>query len=413
MGDEGGNGAERRLSTQLQTLNQLAMTLNSETDPGRMLDEVLAGALRLTGAAGGSFYLVDAGALRLEAFTLAVSSGERSSAGRSGVSDAKDLARKALAEQRMIRVPPTGSGGGSGPGYLAVPLVTWDGGELACLVLTGLGRESAFSAEDEVLTATLAAHTSVALQNAQRLARERETAEYLQRAMLPEAVRPVGLEIEWAYESATDATLVGGDFYDVLPLSGGRTALVVGDVSGKGLVAATRMATVRHMFRAFVPLDPGPGEWLRLVSEGIASSLTSSEFVTATLVVVDPERGHMECAIAGHPAPLVALPSGVTEIEVEPGLPLGMGRQWAYADRQMDLPQGCTLILYTDGLYEARNGGRMFGADRLEAAARALASAPLSGAADRLVAEARVHAGGSLSDDVVVVLARPRTSSRR
>lgn len=401
-------GAERRLSTQLQTLNRLAMSLNSETDKGRMLDIVLAGALRLTGAAGGSIYLPDEAGLRLEAFTLAPELADLAPGGGAGAVDVKALAGRALSEQRIVRVPPPVSVPPHRPSYLAVPLVSSDGDGLACLVLAGVASETTFSAEDEVLVATLAAHTAVALQNVERLARERETAEYLQRAMLPDAVRPQGLEIEWAYQSATDATLVGGDFYDVVPLGRSRTALVVGDVSGKGLVAATRMATVRHMFRAFVPLDPEPGEWLRLVSEGIASSLSSTEFITATLVVVDPEEGVMECALAGHPAPLIALPSGVSEIEVDPGLPLGVGFHRAYSSRRVALPAGATLVLYTDGLYEARNGGRLFGIDRLEASARALAAGPLSGAAERLVAEARAFAGGRLSDDVVVVLARSK-----
>ena len=399
--------SERRRATQLHVLNQLAITLNSEADPGLMMDEVLAGALQLTGALGGSFYLVEGDDLRLQAFTASPELVSRSLHPRQGGIDVKELAREAVGSQRLVRARGAiHDAAGCAEVYVAVPLTTADGDALACLVLAGAPGGGGFSAEDEMLAGTLAAHTTVALQNGQRLAREHRVAEYLQKSMLPTIHRIPGVEIDVAYESATDATFVGGDFFDVIPMKHTRTALVVGDVCGKGLKAATRMAAVRHTLRAYAVLQPDPGEWLTLVNESLASGAESAEFVTVALVVVDQMQRSLEYVLAGHPGPLVASADGVVELSGAHDLPLGVGHGQRYGTKRAQVADGSTLVLFTDGLYEARSGTRMFGTLQLEAAARALALAPLLGSADRLLAEARAFSGGHLADDVVVMLVR-------
>lgn len=399
--------SERRRATQLHVLNQLAITLNSEADPGRMMDEVLAGALQLTGALGGSFYLVERDDLRLHAFTASPDLVSRLPHPRQSGLDVKELARDAVVTQKLVRSRGAGDDvAGCFEAYLAVPLTTADGEALACLVLVGAPGDAGFTAEDERLAATLAAHTTVALQNGRRLAREHQVAEYLQQSMLPTIHRIPGVEIDVAYESATDATVVGGDFFDVIPLKRERTALVVGDVCGKGLKAATRMAAVRHTLRAYAVLDPDPGEWLTLVNESLASGAESSEFVTVALVVVDQIQRSLEYVLAGHPGPLVASAEGVIELSGAHDLPLGVRHGQRYGTKRTQVPDDSTLILFTDGLYEARSGTHMFGTQCLEAAARALAVTPLPESAARLVAEARAFSGGRLADDVVVMLVR-------
>ena len=399
--------SERRRATQLHVLNELAITLNSEADPGLMVDEVLAGALQLTGALGGSFYLVEGDELRLHAFTASPDLVSRLSLSRHGGIDAKELAREAVVAQKLVRSKGSGDdASGHSGAYMAVPLIAADGEALACLVLAGPPGDAGFTAEDEMLAATLAAHTTVALQNGRRLAREHRVAEYLQQSMLPAIHRTPGVEIDVAYESATDATLVGGDFFDVIPLKRQRTAVVVGDVCGKGLKAATAMAAVRHTLRAYAVLDLDPGRWLTLVNESLAYGDEPMEFVTVALVVVDQNRRGLEYVLAGHPGPLVASPREVIELEGAHDLPLGVGNGQPYRTRRARMPHDSTLVLFTDGLYEARSGPDMFGVSRLEAAVRGLAATPLQGSADRLVAEARAFSGGHLADDVVVMLLR-------
>lgn len=399
--------SEQRRVTQLQVLNQLAITLNGEIDAGRMVDEVLAGALQLTGALGGSFYLVERADLRLQAFTTSPDLASRISNARQTGVDIKALAREAVVTRSLLRSTGAGAGGaGSARGYLAAPLITAEGQALACLVLVGASGEGGFTAEDEMLAATLAAHTAVALQNGRRLAQEHDIAEYLQKAMLPAIPRIPGVEIDVAYASATDATLVGGDFFDVIPLKRNRTALIVGDVCGKGLRAATRMAAVRHTLRAYAVLDPDPGEWLTMANESLASEAALSEFVTAALVVVDAGHRRLDYVLAGHPGPLLVSTRGVIELAGAHDLPLGVDRGQRYHTRTVEAADDSTLILFTDGLYEARSGTYLFGTERLAAAAGARAESPLAGSADRLVAEARAFSGGRLADDVVVLMAR-------
>jgi serine phosphatase RsbU (regulator of sigma subunit) len=319
----------------------------------------------------------------------------------------KELAREAVVTQKLVRSRGAGDEAAGYPGaFLAVPLTTADGEALACLVLAGTPGDVGFTAEDEMLAATLAAHTTIALQNGRRLAREHRVAEYLQQSMLPAIPRIPGVEIDVAYESATDATLVGGDFFDVIPLKRKRTAVVVGDVCGKGLRAATRMAAVRHTLRAYAVLDPDPGEWLTLVNESLASEAESMEFVTVALVVVDQIKRSLKYVLAGHPGPLVASAGGVIELRGAHNLPLGVGSGQRYRTKLTQVPDDSTLVLFTDGLYEARSGTNMFGISRLEAAVRGLVLTPLQGSADRLVSEARAFSGGHLADDVVVMLVR-------
>ena len=401
---------EHRVATQLKVLNELAVILNSERDAGRMLDQVLRGAAQLTGARSGSLYLLEPGGLRLEAFTTSAGVvGKNGPQPPPGV-EARDLARRVVQDRRLARLAQDMPGRpGRFLGYLAAPLVALDGEVLGSFVLTGAPDEAGFSAEDEMLAQTLAAHVAVALQNMHRLEHEQQVAEYLQRSMLPRIPRIPGLELDVTYQSAFDTALVGGDFYDVIDLGRRHVALAVGDVCGKGLVAATQMTMVRHMLRAHASPDVEPGRWLSLVNDSMERNLIGAEFVTVALVVVDASTGILDYAMAGHAPPLLAARRGTWDLSGEPGLPLGVKRGAEYKSHRAFMPREATLFLYTDGLYEARVGGRLFGAERLHLVAHELGAAAVKGGPGRLVEEARAFAGGRLADDVVVLEARITT----
>jgi serine phosphatase RsbU (regulator of sigma subunit) len=397
---------ERRRVSQLQVLNQLAVVLNSERDAGRMLDQVLRGAAQLTGARSGSLYLAEPTGLRLEAFTTSSAASRSTDAQPAPGVEARELARRVVRERHLVRlVQEVGGKAGRGVGFLAAPLVAVDGELFGSFVLTG-AAEGGFSTEDEMLAQTLAAHVAVALQNLRRLEHEQRVAEYLQRSMLPRIPRIPGLELEVTYQSAFDQSLVGGDFYDVIDVGRRHVALAVGDVCGKGLVAATQMTMVRHMLRAHASLDIDPGAWLSLVNESMERNLGGAEFVTVALVVVDASTGILDYAMAGHPPPLLAASSGTWDLSGEPGLPLGVKKGGMYKSHRAFMPKGATLFLYTDGLYEARVNGHLFGTEKLHAVAHDLGATVVRGGPSRLVEEARAFAGGRLVDDVVVLEAR-------
>ncbi len=399
---------ERTKSEQLRVLNRLAVILNSETDTGRMLDEVLAGALRLTTGGVGSLYRPSSEGLRLEAF-LSIPELREAPHGSTTAPglDLKEVAQLAAESRRVVRFAQENPGvEGSFRGYLAVPLVTSSGDLLACLALAGSSDPLGFGADDEIAMTTLAAHASVALENVRRLDQERKLAEYLQRAMLPRIPRVAGLAVDIVYESATDAALVGGDFYDVVPLAKGGVALFVGDVCGNGLQAAATMSTVRYAVKAHASLGLPPGPWLGAVNVAIAADLPPDSFVTLALLTLDPKTRRLGCALAGHPSPLLATEERVVELPGLHGLPLGVDADTRYHTRYVVLEPGQMICLFTDGLFEARRGGEMFGTSRLGEELLSLAGGRMSGAAKKLVESARSFAGDTLDDDVVVMLAR-------
>jgi len=386
---------ERRRSAQLRVFSQLMMSVNSETEPGRLLDTVVHGATRLAGALSASFYSVERGRLRLDAHCVSPEAFSRDQAARDRV---RSLLGRVMRERETLR---------SGFGELAVPVLEGNGDLTGVLLLMRRAEGGGFAADDAVFVGNLAAHVSVALQNLRRIEHEREIAEYLQRAMLPEIAGIEGLEVHFSYRSATEATLVGGDFYDLIPLSRGRCALIAGDVCGKGLSAATQTAKARYMFRAYASFDLSPGQWLTLVNENLGVSLARDEFVTAALVVVDAGVGTITYSLAGHPPPLLMEAGQPARfLGGQPGLPLNALEKQRYATHSDNLAPGATLLLYTDGLYEARADTELFGVERLARRAPELLSDSLARSAEALLIEAAEFAGGRLRDDVVVGLCR-------
>ncbi len=242
--------------------------------------------------------------------------------------------------------------------------------------------------------------------------REHTIAESLQRAMLPSIPETPGLEIDAAYRSASEASLVGGDFYDVLALPDGWVAVIIGDVCGKGIFAAARMTEVRSTFRATARLWPDPGEWLSAVNGSFAFSTDYSGFVTAAVTVLNPETGAVRYAVAGHPAPLLITDEGLRRLAQRPAIPLGVETEQSYKTNVAMLPPRGVMVLFTDGLTEARTDQEQFGERRLEESLPALLSRPLAGSAAWLANEAQAFAGGRLVDDTVVVLVRRSTPPR-
>ena len=199
---------------------------------------------------------------------------------------------------------------------------------------------------------------------------------------------------------------VGGDVYDFLALEDGRLAVVLGDVTGHGVDATADMAMAKFVFRSLAREHPEPAEFLASANEVICSEIASGKFISMSYVVVDGVTGKVAGASAGHPAPRIVLPDGSTRALEVHGLVLGIDGGQEYAESYAELPPDASLVLYTDGVVEARRDGELYGDERLDAllgeqhelSARALAAA---------VAEsAREFAGGDLSDDLAVVVIR-------
>jgi len=273
-----------------------------------------------------------------------------------------------------------------------------------------------FDDEDLSLAEELVARAAVAVDNARRYAREHAMAATLQRSLLPRAL-PGQDALELAHRYLPAQSGVGGDWFDVIPLSGGRVALVVGDVVGHGLHAAATMGRLRTAVHNFSALDLPPDEIIghldELVSrsdqeEGAGSGALDGTNgmmgATCLYAIYDPVSRSCVLARAGHPPPALVHPDGSVEFpDIPVGAPLGLGGP-PYETAEVELAEGSRLVLYTDGLIEDRQRDIDVG---LELLRRSLAGA------DRSPEETCDAVTGALlterpRDDVALLVARTR-----
>lgn len=207
------------------------------------------------------------------------------------------------------------------------------------------------------LLAGLAAQTGPALSRARLYEREHATAVALQRALLPEELPRLGdVEVAARYEAGQDGVTVGGDWYDCISLDEGRVALVVGDVMGKGVQAASLMGRLRDATRVLVSVDPSPASVLSGLNDVLAEAETD-RIVTAAYALLDPGVGEIRLAMAGHPLPIICHPSGQVDIVSADGLsPLLGVPVGARPEVVVPIAAGSSIVMYTDGLVETRQG---------------------------------------------------------
>ncbi|GHG95865.1 SpoIIE family protein phosphatase [Streptomyces lanatus] len=330
----------------------------------------------------------------------------------------------ALRTARPEHVP--GEEGGLVQSTLVVPMVAHD-------TVVGLAQfartkgSEPFGERDRDLAVELAARAAVCIDNARLYRREHERALILQRSLLPPG-DPVasGLDIACRYlpgnSSADRPSEVGGDWFDVIELPGHRTALVVGDVMGRGLRAAVAMGELRSAVRTLALLDLEPAEVLSALDEiarglgapgGVQQATRAarrpreadlSEVYLATCVyaVYDSVTRRCTFANAGHLPPVLVEPGEpALMLDVPPGMPLGVGGE-PFEEVEVELPEGALLALYTDGLVESRDHPLDEG---LQAFVGALTdpSEPLEDVCDHVLNTLDTHHG---EDDIALLMAR-------
>ncbi|MET9815072.1 MULTISPECIES: SpoIIE family protein phosphatase [unclassified Streptomyces] len=295
---------------------------------------------------------------------------------------------------------------------MSVPLQA-RGTTLGVAVFTRFRRPEPFTDDDVLLAEEVTARAAVCIDNARRYSRERETTLTLQRSLLPRVLpRTAAVEAASRYLPATRSG-VGGDWFDVIPLSGMRVAMVVGDVVGHGIQASATMGRLRTAVRTLADIDLAPDELLthlddlvvRLSQESGGDAGTGEVGATCLYAVYDPVSRRCTLARAGHPPPLLVPPGGpARQLDLPSGPPLGVGGL-PFESAEVELREGSVLSFHTDGLlaHHERDG---------EAGHRMLRQA-LSAPADSLdetcdrVLHALLPPGGS-ADDVALLLARTR-----
>ncbi|WP_406386712.1 SpoIIE family protein phosphatase [Streptomyces sp. NBC_01618] len=319
---------------------------------------------------------------------------------------------------------------------LAVPMVAHD----AVVGLVQFARTKGsepFGERDRALATELAARAAVCIDNARLYRREHERALILQRSLLPPG-DPVaaGLDIACRYLPGNTATEVGGDWFDVIELPGHRTALVVGDVMGRGLRAAVAMGELRTAVRTLALLDLEPAEVLSALDEvarglgtpggGTSSSsggsgggaqwpsraahksreadLSEVYLATCVYAVYDPVTRRCTFANAGHLPPAVVEPGEPAMLlDVPPGMPLGVGGE-PFEEVEVELKEGALLALYTDGLVESRDHPLDEGLDALRGAL-VEPGRPLEDVCDHVLTTLDTRHG---EDDIALLMARIR-----
>ncbi|MFF4102052.1 SpoIIE family protein phosphatase [Streptomyces sp. NPDC001903] len=272
-----------------------------------------------------------------------------------------------------------------------------------------------FGEDDSWLAQELAARAALCIDNARRYTREHTLALSLQESLLPHGIPEQGA-VEVAHRYLPAESGVGGDWFDVIPLSGTRVALLVGDVVGHGLHAAATMGRLRTAARNFAELELAPDELLTHLDnllvrldreEGGDNDSGSTGIVGATCLyaVYDPTSRLCTMARAGHPPPALVHPGGrVTFPELPAGPPLGLGGL-PFETAEIRLPEGSTLVLYTDGLVEDRERDIDVALDQLS---RILAQ-PDRSPEDTCRAVIDAMAPEHPADDIALLVARTRT----
>ncbi len=247
---------------------------------------------------------------------------------------------------------------------IGAPLIV--DGAVRGVLEAGSGTEQAFTAEDLSVLRLVAERAALAIEQSRAYAREVDIAETLQRSLLPARLPSVpGLEIAARY---LPGDVVGGDWYDAIPLPDGRVVLVMGDVMGHGIPAASLMGQVRNALRAYAIDGHGPAAMLERLDRLV--TLDGEGMVTLACLIIEPDLTSMLCASAGHLPPLVLAGGDAFFVEGHGSVPLGVG-EGEWEDVEVKLDPGSRLVLYTDGLVEERDVPLDAGLERLRQAALA------------------------------------------
>ncbi len=266
-----------------------------------------------------------------------------------------------------------------------------------------------FDDEDAALVRQLSARAGLAIDNARLFEGQQHIAATLQRSMLPPRLPDIpGVEAAARFSPMGDGLEVGGDFYDLFAVDDAWVA-VVGDVCGKGVEAAALTSLARHGIRAVSRGNPAPSAVLRALNEVIVQDRgLDPRFSTVVYARLALGAGAVVATVAsaGHPLPLVVRARGAVETLGEPGMLLGPFADVRVTDRSGELRPGDALVLYTDGVTEARREGEMFGEERLRDLVGRHAGRGADEIAEAIEGAVEAFHGGPLADDLAVLVLR-------
>jgi sigma-B regulation protein RsbU (phosphoserine phosphatase) len=215
-----------------------------------------------------------------------------------------------------------------------------------------------------------------------------------------------GVTFHQVYRSASEIARVGGDFYDLIELGPGRIGVLIGDVSGKGIEASVMTSLVRNTVRAYALDGFSAGEAVARTNRAVFSASPKDVFVTLFFGVVDVSHATLEYCNAGHPAPILLDPSS-EPLQLDPTAAIvGAYGEAPYGCSSCPIAPGSTLLLFTDGLTEARRKGDLFGEERVLSIVRGKRWDSPRELVEAVMRETLSFSGGELIDDIAVVALR-------
>jgi serine phosphatase RsbU (regulator of sigma subunit)/anti-sigma regulatory factor (Ser/Thr protein kinase) len=275
-------------------------------------------------------------------------------------------------------------------------------GTVTGVIQVGVPEPDRFTEDDLLLLRLAADRVGLAIDHVRVYEREHRIAETLQRSLLPDRLPSLpGLEVAARYLAAASESEVGGDWYDVIAIDSSRVGLVMGDVAGKGLAAASMVGRLRSAMRAYVLEGHDARTVVDRLNQLVWSELEDSQMATLVYMVVDQGEETISWVNAGHLPPLVIEEDGSARLLEGPSsVPLGVMPYAQYESGSMELAPGSTMVLYTDGLVERPGEVLDDGLERLVQAA-----GDPGGGTERLCDEllARLVPGGAASDDVAIL----------
>jgi PAS domain S-box-containing protein len=288
---------------------------------------------------------------------------------------------------------------------LLVPLVYHE--EVVGIVLVDdPGERVAFTDEDRELIEGIAAQVAVAIVNAKLFEAQKNIADQLQRTILEMPAEVAGLEFGHLYRSATEEAIVGGDFYDVFERPDGSVVLLAGDVSGHGVNAARVATMVKASLAAFAQSGDEPGAVLANANRLLMRKQVPG-FTSVLFAVYSPRTSALRFCSAGHPNLLIGRRDGSVAVVGKNHTPLGVFPDWSCSGDSTEVRSGETVLLYTDGLTEARLGHELFGEQRLSAAFKDRLAMDIKSLPQALLDDVLAFSGGRLQDDVAILAVRP------
>jgi serine phosphatase RsbU (regulator of sigma subunit) len=278
---------------------------------------------------------------------------------------------------------------------------------LATLTLLSLDPDRPITGRGLELADSIVRQAAIAIDRARLYEQQKSFSDTMQQSLLPRSQPQLpGLDLGAVYASSARVE-VGGDVYDFLTLPDGRLAVALGDVTGHGIDATADMAMTKFVFRSLTREHPEPGDFLAYANEVAVEELASEKFVTLVYVVLDPNTGALVCASAGHPHPRLVRPDGTVEAIDAGGLALGIDSGQRYDEVRDRLEPGSFVVLYTDGVVEARGAdGDLWGHERLDRCLSELRDLPAAEVAERVIAVCREFAAGELEDDCAIVVVK-------